>query len=73
MASVRDILDERGGPNAVARALTVAGYAKPGKTEFPRTTVWGWAQSNKIPHWWLDRVLKLPPQPKQGRGKARAA
>ena len=51
---VKDIIDQRGGAAAVAKALD-----RPGRP-VPKTTVRSWCDADKIPWWRIDAVMALP-------------
>jgi hypothetical protein len=58
--SVKKIIEERGGYVAVAAALSTRQH------KVAKTTVHTWWRKNAVPGWWMDAVISLPKQPKQG-------
>ena len=65
--TVKKIIDDRGGFNAVAAALT-ATFGR----RVPKTTVHTWYREDAIPWWHEPAVLAIPKKPKAAPKRRRA-
>lgn len=60
--TIKEIIGERGGAAAVAKALSTD------ERPVPKTTVRSWCDANRLPWWRVDAVMALPLVPQEAEG-----